>query len=66
MELFASMDKAKGGVESGFVSKVLDWPCGMTCSAGLRRLQEMRLIAPLPHPGLHVAVQPVLWPCISV
>ena len=58
MELFASMDKAKGGIESGFVSKVLDWSYGMTCSAELRRLQETRLTAVLPHPGLRMAVQP--------
>jgi hypothetical protein len=29
VELFASMDKAKGGVESGFVSKVRVHPAGM-------------------------------------
>lgn len=56
MELFASMDKAKGGVESGFVSKVLEWSSGMPCSAGPRRLQETRLTALLLHPGLRMAV----------
>jgi hypothetical protein len=60
VELFASMDKAKGGVESGFVSKVLEWPSGMPCSAGPRRLRETRLPALLPHAGLHMAVQPAL------